>query len=355
MNKKWQEYLKSIGNYDTKQNTITFYPTERATEALEQELTIIPLTQLAFIKVSGVDAQDFLNGQLTCNLSELTSAFYIFGAHCSAKGKIQNFYRICHYPNDPSAYLLILQKETLADSLKLLAKYALFSDVKIEDATQDLSAVCLHGPKLPDFFKETFELKYDVKSINTVLPAAGAGSILQLRGNTPRALFIAPSDNVIQLCETKLKKFVKLNSTVWELLEIRAGIPIIYPELTNTFFPHYLNLPSIDAVSFNKGCYIGQEVITRMQFRGKSNKHMHRAFIVKNEPGTLARTLVGKDIISVQDQNRITVGTVIVCSQTNKEQFELLAVIHNQYENFINLFVNSAEEPKLYHLDLTCG
>ena len=92
-----------------------------------------------------------------------------------------------------------------------------------------------------------------------------------------------------------------------------------------------------------------------MQFRGKSNKHMHRAFIHKSEAKTQARALVGQNIVSIQEQNRIIVGTIVVCSPTNGDQFELLAVIHHQYENFMNLFVNSADEPKLHRLDLTCS
>ncbi len=355
INTQWQAYLKTIGDFDENQSSISFCPPTQNIEALEKELNIIPLIQLAFIKVSGTEALSFLNGQLTCDLSELSTKHCTFGAHCSAKGKIQNFYRICHYPNDSSAYLLILQKDSLDNSLKLLKKYSLFSEVNIEDVSEHLAAICLHGKKLAAFLKETFS-EYDSQDINHVssIPMeSGTGSMLQLRGKIPRVLLVAPVKALIELWKSKLTHFFKLNSHTWELLEIRAGIPIIYPEIANCFFPHYLNLPTIDAVSFNKGCYIGQEVITRMQFRGKSNKHMHRAFIeVKNQSAS-SKNFVGQNIVSIQEQKSITVGTVIVCSPTINGQYELLAVIHNQYQNFMNLFVNSADKPKLHHLDLS--
>jgi len=357
INTKWQAYLKTVGHFDETQNSVTFCEQKKNIEALEEKLNIIPLTQLAFIKVSGADALSFLNGQLTCDLSELSTKRCTFGAHCSAKGKVQNFYRICHYPDDNSAYLLILQKDSLNSSLKLLKKYSLFSEVNIEDVSQILAAVCLHGNQLSDFLKDTLN-EYNSQDINHVTPIpinsnSSTGSILQLRGKINRILLVAPVEALITFWQSKLTNFFKLNSNTWELLEIRAGIPIIYPETTNCFFPHYLNLPTIDAVSFNKGCYIGQEVITRMQFRGKSNKHMHRAFIEVKDKNISGLDLVGQNIVSIQNQSIINVGTIIVCSPTQDNQYELLTVIHNQYQNFMNLFVNSADEPRLHHLDLS--
>lgn len=69
------------------------------------------------------------------------------------------------------------------------------------------------------------------------------------------------------------------NNAHWHLEAIQAGIPQIYPETSEKFLPHELNLPALHGVSFNKGCYTGQEIIARMQYRGNLKKHLHRGFV----------------------------------------------------------------------------
>jgi folate-binding protein YgfZ len=69
------------------------------------------------------------------------------------------------------------------------------------------------------------------------------------------------------------------DSMQWKALMINEGIPVIYPETSGKFLPHEINLHTLNAISFNKGCYTGQEIIARMHYRGKLKNHMRKMAI----------------------------------------------------------------------------
>ena len=80
-----------------------------------------------------------------------------------------------------------------------------------------------------------------------------------------------------------------VGAPVWEYLDILAGLPMIYPETAGMFVPQHVNLDLVGGVSFQKGCYVGQEVVARLHYRGKSKRRMHRLNVDSDEvpaPGT---------------------------------------------------------------------
>jgi folate-binding protein YgfZ len=96
----------------------------------------------------------------------------------------------------------------------------------------------------------------------------------------------------------------------WTLLDIRAGIPEITAATSEQFLPHYLNLPALQALSFSKGCYHGQEVIARMQYRATIKKQM--VYEILDKPDTRVELEENKDlVISRKNDNGITECLVI--------------------------------------------
>jgi folate-binding protein YgfZ len=120
---------------------------------------------------------------------------------------------------------------------------------------------------------------------------------------------------------------------------IQRGIPSVYPETSGLFLPHELNLPDLGAVSFNKGCYTGQEIIARMHYRGKLKSHLYQA--------TFSNTLTptpGSPIVCENNQTEKTVGTVVdaasqhilfVTDETNAKDAHLF--LPNDNKNYFKM------------------
>ena len=109
----------------------------------------------------------------------------------------------------------------------------------------------------------TFELFYHYLSLD--IPHSDY-SIITVPG-TNRYLVVDFSNSMSLTCE---------NKTLWHSLDLAEGIPQLYENTVELFLPHYLNLPKLGAISFNKGCYTGQEIIARMQHRGQLKQHLYR-------------------------------------------------------------------------------
>ncbi len=176
------------------------------------------LTDYSLLQISGNNAEKFLQGQLTCDVSKVTDTHTSFGAHCNAKGRMLSFFRLFKIEQD---YYLLMPTDVIEIAKQHLHRYAVFSKVKVE--ILPLSTVIL-----PFEFDPASAYENDVKH----------------------------------------------------------GIPRLYPNTIAEFLPHYLNLPQLDAVSFSKGCYTGQEIIARMEHRGKLKQHLYTLQLTENfQPG----------------------------------------------------------------------
>lgn len=348
MQEFWFKFFSQASKATIEGDEIRFNDQDAGYNSIENNDSIIPLSQLAFVAVHGPEAAQFLQGQFTCDIPNEQTQSLLIGAHCSVKGKIQNLFRIVYFPwADEPCYVLMFHHSTLGDTIKRLKKYAAFSKVTIDDYTNQLAAFVLNGEQSEEML--TNALHISPPDINQCVWDESSQSIVaHLRGERPRFLFIASHEKTKEAWATCAKHFKPNNTCLWHLLEIRAGIPIIFPKTVDLFFPHYLNLPTLNGVSFEKGCYLGQEVIARMQYRGKVNKHLHRGFISNSDSAPLP----GTDIVYAEDDNQHPVGTVVVASPTLNNDFELLLVLKDEHKSFENLYVESADGPKLHHLNL---
>ena len=126
----------------------------------------------------------------------------------------------------------------------------------------------------------------------------------------------------------------------WKKLDIANKIPAIYPATTEKFLPHELGLLALNAVSLNKGCYTGQEIIARMHYRGKLKTRLYRART------TLQSTCQhGQDIYTIDR----TAGNIVDYVQMNDKQYELLVIAPIMDDNSIPLFIDNKRK---YPLEL---
>jgi folate-binding protein YgfZ len=214
---------------------------------------VTPLTHLGIIRVEGEDAATFLQGQLTQDFSLLGSSEARLAAYCTAKGRMQaSFIGIRRGPAD---FLLVCSRDILPSIVKRLSMFVLRAKAKLRDATAEFELYGLAGAaatEVADSLAGPWARK-DIGNASVVrmYPADGQ----------PRALWVGPAGEAAPRGEA-------LDPTVWLWGEVRSGIATVTAPIAEAFVPQMLNYESVGGVNFKKGCYPGQEVVARSQFRG---------------------------------------------------------------------------------------
>lgn len=304
-------------------------------EKFPMQTCFIELTgQLGIVNVSGVDAKAFLQGQLTCNMNDITQSQSGLSAHCNLKGRMQGLFRVIQVQE--SQYWLTMPLTLVPFALKNLQKYALFSKVQMTDSSAMLSVIGIFGDQAKELVAKVCglpTLSLEVNHCLSVNSEHGLCVICRIPGLTPRYEIYGTHKTILTIeCQQALPN-------IWELLDIQAGLPCVYPQTIDELLPHHVSLDALQGISFNKGCYLGQEIIARMHYKGKIKKHLYHAKILQNEfipePGTL--------ILSDPDP----VGTVVRASKGFDNSIELLVVLDEQQQGSQNLHLGTFDGPKL--------
>jgi folate-binding protein YgfZ len=273
----------------------------------------IALSDLGLLQVTGKQAKQFLQGQLTCNLDEVNEHQTRLGAYCDVKGRVQATFRLFFYQN---AYYFLLPRHMVSLLFVALKKYAVFSKLDLSDVSNNWQKVGLYGSKIAALL-----------SAQQLYPKEENGFIahepilsLSIPGPSPRFILLSPSPPSIGFIETTCSPQT-LND--WHLFDIIAGIATIYPETSGQFTPHQLNYPALGGVSFNKGCYIGQEIIARTQYLGKAKSRLYRASFQANEQAMPGTGLLEKGGQGLK-------GTVLMSAKDDFNHYQALVCLQNQ-------------------------
>lgn len=215
---------------------------------------MINLHQYRVISVQGADAEKFLQGQLTCDVNGLADGQSTPTAHCDPKGKMSSVFRLLR--ENTEQFYVIIRHALLPSALDNLKKYAVFS--KVAFAEQDWQVIGL-------------------------LDKQKCGAI-----SADFCLEIGQSACVMLLNKTAQQIDFTGEIAQWEQAIMQAGYPILSPESQNEFIPQALNLQCIEqAISFQKGCYIGQETVARAKYRGINKRAMFLFNAQTNAPVSL--------------------------------------------------------------------
>lgn len=257
---------------------------EEATAVLEKKTLISPLSSYGLIHVSGADAKTFLQGQLSCDLNSIEITRNTFGAYCTVKGRVQSFFLLFKEKEKAEdAYLLCLPQTLVSDTLKELRKYALFSKVTLVDASNKYSLLGVYGEEVAvntvfDRFEMPFPRSPHGDNTNQLQNDNGIINRLPAMPNTALLLLVLSAETAEYLWKAFLKNdVIPIGFNAWQLALIENKIPSVDAKTSGEFLPHSLGLPSLQAVSFKKGCYRGQEIVARMEYLGKNKKHLYLA------------------------------------------------------------------------------
>ena len=250
---------------------------------------VTALSHLGVIRAEGPDAASFLHGQLTQDFSLLGATEGRLAALCTAKGRvIASFIGV---RPQPELILLVCSRDILAATLKRLSMYVMRAKAKLSDATDQFALYGLAGTALASNGLDTTALPGKRTAIGDDVSAVS----LYPADGVPRALWIAPVGHAAPSGAT-------LDAALWQWSEVRSGIVTLTTPVIEAFVPQMINYESVGGVNFKKGCYPGQEIVARSQFRGTLKR---RTYLVQADAALAA----GQEVFAGNDADQ-PVGTV---------------------------------------------
>ena len=257
MNQNWKNFLLSQQATFESDTRITF-----PTKVDHNGKTIYPLVHLAVLMVSGKDAAKLLQGQITCDVNDVTGIKSSLGALCNPKGRAITTFLLV---KTGDAFLMVLPVELLEPVKKRLQLYVLRSEVTLTDASDQhcLIGLCHPATQADPLFAT---VQQEIITVN-------------FSTTQSRSLVIAKTDKAIAFWSDRTgnQGFQPKNPEQWRFLDIISGIPWLTTETSGEFIPQMLNLDLLGGISFNKGCYTGQEIIARTHYLGKTKRALFLA------------------------------------------------------------------------------
>lgn len=215
----------------------------------------------SIVELSGPDARRFLQGQVTCDLDALNTHDTVLGAACTPKGRAYVNFRLVA---DADRLLIRMPASLVDHTLDHWRKYLAF----FKATARRLDGWCALGlgGALPSTIGHP-PRKARPHLEGFLLP------VPPMEDGGPRHELWVPGRSLDLL---DLGDFERLCPAAWRLSEIRAGILSLRPELVERYVPQTFNWHSLGGISFNKGCYTGQEIIARMKYLGQLKKSLFR-------------------------------------------------------------------------------
>lgn len=269
--------------------------------------TLYRLQGQALIEASGPDVERFLQGQFTCDVARQSVGTSQLGACCNNKGRMIALFRLLRV--DPNRYLLRLPRETGEVLIEHLRKFQVF--FKCEMSLLNDSAVWgrfLDGESLPTGIDGCHSVAIehtDLPREELWLPHADSGTNVSAHATR------ADSDNA------------------WWAAEFQEGRARVSPATSGLFIPQTLNLGTLGGISFQKGCYTGQEIVARTHYLGKLKKVLRllESATPSPDPATLPGTAVylnGTKAGEIADATPGARGTLILAVTGLEDHFYTL-------------------------------
>ena len=241
---------------------------------------------LGVIRATGEDAAKFLHGQLTHDFVLLDDQHARLASFCSPKGRMQASF--VGFKRAEGEILLVCSRDVLPATLKRLSMFVMRAKAQLSNATEAFAVWGFAGNAVPsDLPSEPWSLVHATDGASLVRLYPGNG--------VARAL-------MVQAADATAPSAAALSANDWQWLEVMSGVVGITQPIVEAFVPQMLNHESVGGVNFKKGCYPGQEIVARSQFRGTLKR---RAYVVESaDPLT-----VGQEVFHVSDAEQ-PCGTV---------------------------------------------
>lgn len=330
MIESWKNFLLSQGAV-IEDGSVQHYGDAAAERAAAHATVVADLSQLGLIAFQGEDTVTFLQGQLTNDVRALHADVAQWNGLCSPKGRLLGNFLMWRQGDDTC---LQLAGDITAGVLKRLSMFILRAKVKGRDASDETVRLVVSGPQAAAAVQATMGALPEAP-MHTV--ATANGWVVRV-GADKFVLSIAPgqAETVWQaLC----KSATPVGAPVWDWLRLSAGIPMVVAATQEQFVPQMVNYEVLGGVSFQKGCYTGQEIVARSQYLGKLKRRMVLAHVdAEAAPG---------DSLYSADLDGQASGTVVNAAPAPGGGYDLLAVAQVESAATQTLHLRAPDGPAL--------
>lgn len=286
----------------------------------QQPTYLYSLTHLAIIEVNGEDASRFLQGQLTCNIHELSEDKTSIAAFCNAKGRTISTLLVL---KTQAGFSLILPAGLADIVMKKLQMYILRAKVSLSKPG-NLIIAGLNG---------TGDLAgLDLPSQDFYCNNSQGFPFIKMPSPAARFLCIAPFDPAEY---APFKDLPAKPGAEWRFQDISSGLPWFAASRSEQYIPQMLDIDRLGGISFNKGCYTGQEVVARTHYLGKTKRHLYLA--------ECGKVLPADADFAIKDAGSHQKCGDILCSESSAGITRLLAVLQTVDGNIKNLILDNQE------------
>lgn len=273
---QWLTFLNSQNaQFDESGKINSFGQAELERFLIKNGPVLTSLTHQGLIKVTGSEAETFLQGQLSSDIKDVTETNAQISAYCDPKGQVLAIFLIFKYKGDLYLNFDGSLKESI---LKRLTMFVMRSDVLLADVSGSLIHIGFAGEfgdldiqrRLDTKVKSVYETGYiELEGMPDVC-------VVKVPGPYHKYDLFGPADQVELAWQNLRTNADVTNSFDWNLLNITAGVPEVTSETSAQFIAQFLNLDKLNGINFKKGCFPGQEIIARVHYRGKVTKRMFR-------------------------------------------------------------------------------
>ncbi len=333
---EWKTFLQTAGAEFDDAGVSSFGNSRRERSVAITGNIFSDLAHFGLISVHGKDAETFLQGQLTNDVSQVGAEHSQLTGLCNPKGRLLASFRLFKHGD---SYYLCLPASMMEATLKRLRMFVLRSEVTLEDAGDTFVHLGISGSDAAETLSGfAGSLPATVGDVVT----ADHRIVIQVPGINPSYEVFTTVEQAIQLWNQLNVQSAPVGAEAWRLLDILAGIPVIYPQTREAFVPQMANLQLIDGVSFKKGCYTGQEIVARMQYLGKLKRRMYRARI---NADTAPQT--GDDIYPANDGQQPCGQLVSVASHPDGDYAVLVVLKISSAEDGAGVCLGDTTGPSL--------
>jgi tRNA-modifying protein YgfZ len=294
---------------------------------------ICDLSHLGLIRFSGEDTRAFLQGQLSCDLTKINPVNAQYGGYCSPKGRLLAVFLLWQ---SQDAHFLQLPGSLREPIQKRIGMFVLRSKLKLTDATDDLVRLGIAGPAA-----ETAIGKALNAVPGSVLSVRETDGVTVIRLDAQRFELVVPPEKALDLWNQLSSQAVAVGAIAWNWLEVRAGIPVVFPVTQDQFIPQMANLELVGGVSFQKGCYPGQEIVARTQFLGRLKRRMYLAHV-----DSASAPVPGDPLFSPDSEGQAS-GTVANAAPAPGGGFDILAIIQMSSAEAGEVHLQAPDGPRL--------
>ena len=323
----WKTHLASQGAVFDGNTVLNFGDAARERAAAASDTIVADLSQLGVVAFSGEETATFLQGQLTNDIRALHLDSAQWNGYCSPKGRLLGNFLMWRQGDDTC---LQMSGDILPSVQKRLSMFILRAKVKARDASDETVRLVVAGPAA----SAAVQAAMGVLPAGTMKTTLSESGLIVRVGEDKFVLSVAP-DSAPTVWQTLVRHAIPVGAPVWDWLRLNAGIPMIVAATQEQFVPQMVNYEAIGGVSFQKGCYPGQEIVARSQYLGKLKRRMFLAHVD-------AEAAPGDSLFSADIEGQAT-GTVVNAAPAPSGGFDLLAVAQIESANTQTLHLKAAD------------